>query len=94
MAPPDRGICKLVPGAVKKDQCEEAHDLQYHRDLDDESKRICKQQIPCGEVIEEGNRRPLPLRRPPPLRIPPRAGGRKTAKRRTRRRRSTRRRRY
>ena len=97
MAPRDRGICRLVPGAVQKDQCEEA-DVQYHRDLDDESKRICKQEIPCGPVIDERYRRPPPIIMPPPQiqrGIPPiREGGRKTAKRRTRRRRSTRRQRH
>jgi len=103
MAPRDRGICRLVPGAVQKDQCEEA-DVQYHQDLDDESKRICKQQIPCGPVIDERDRRPAaflppPLRPPRPLPPPPliirqRARGRKTVKRRTRRRRSTRRQRH
>jgi hypothetical protein len=92
MAPRDRGICRLVPGAVQKDQCEEA-DVQYHKDLDDESKRICKQQIPCGPVIDERDRRPAPFL-PPPLIIRQRARGRKTVKRRTRRRRSTRRQRH
>jgi|688.fasta_scaffold03560_12 hypothetical protein len=91
MAPRDRGICRLVPGAVQKDQCEEA-DVQYHKDLDDESKRICKQEIPCGPVIEERYRRPAAFLPPPMIRQ--RARGRKTVKRRTRRRRSTRRQRH
>ena len=93
MAPRDRGICRLVPGAVQKDQCEEA-DVQYHQDLDNESKRICKQQIPCGPVIDERDRRPAAFLPPPPLIIRQRARGRKTVKRRTRRRRSTRRQRH
>ena len=100
MAPPDRGVCRLVPGAVKKDQCEEA-DVQYHRDLDDESKRICIQGIPCGPVIAERDRRPPPIIIPPPriqrmqdIRPEWRRGGRKTVKRRSRHRRTTRRRRH
>lgn len=46
-------VCRLIPAAKEKDQCESF--AGFWDDLDQDSKDRCKQQPPCGPV------------RPPPV---------------------------